>query len=36
MAIPKIEEKSILAALKYIDENGVPDKNKSTQYELVT
>lgn len=36
MAIPKIEEKSILEALKYIDENGVPDKNISTQYELVS
>lgn len=36
MTIPKIEEKSIQVALKYIDENGVPDKNKSTQYELVS
>lgn len=36
MAIPKIDEQSVLAALKYIDENGVPDKNKSTQYTLVT
>jgi hypothetical protein len=36
MAIPKIGEKSIWAALMYIDENGVPDKNKSTQYELVS
>ncbi len=36
MAIPKIDEQSILSAIKYIDEHGVPDKNKSTQYVLVT
>ena len=36
MAIPKIDENSILEALKFIDEQGVPDKNKSTQYMLVT
>ncbi|SET56234.1 McrB family protein [Lacrimispora sphenoides] len=36
MAIPKFDEKSIIEALKFIDENGVPDKNKSTQYVLVT
>ena len=36
MAIPKINEQNILAAIKYIDEHGVPDKNKSTQYVLVT
>lgn len=37
MAIPKnISKSHILEALKYIDENGVPDKNKSTKYELVT
>ena len=36
MAIPKIDEQSIIAAIKYIDEHGVPDRNKSTQYVLVT
>ena len=36
MAIPKIDEQNITAAIKYIDEHGVPDKNKSTQYVLVT
>lgn len=35
MAIPKINEQSIKDAIKYIDDNGIPDKNKSTQYELV-
>ena len=36
MAISKIEQKVILDALKYIDENGVPFHNQSTKYELVT
>ncbi len=36
MAIPKLSEQNILDALKYIDENGVPTRNKSTIYELVT
>lgn len=36
MAIPKIDEQNITAAIKYIDEHGVPDRNKSTQYVLVT
>ena len=36
MAISKIEQKDILDALKYIDENGVPFHNQSTKYELVT
>lgn len=36
MAIPKIDEQNITAAIKYIDEHGIPDKNKSTQYILVT
>ena len=36
MAIPKIGEEDIAAAIKYIDEHGVPEKNKSTQYVLVT
>ena len=36
MAIPKIDEHSIAEAIKYIDEHGVPDKNKSTQYVSVS
>ena len=36
MAIPKVKEQDILNALKYVDEHDVPDKNKSTKYELVT
>lgn len=36
MAIPKIDEQSITAAIEYIDTHGVPDKNKSTQYVLIT
>lgn len=34
MAIPKITNEGILKALQYIDENGIPEKNKSTQYVL--
>lgn len=36
MAIPKVREQDIVAALKYIEENGVPTQNMSTKYELVT
>lgn len=36
MAIPKIVEQNIKEALKYIDENGVPDEHQSVKYELVT
>lgn len=36
MAIPKIDEKDILEALQYIDENGVPSYNQSVKYSLVT
>ena len=36
MAIPNIDEQSVIVALKYIDENGVPFHNQSTKYELVT
>ena len=36
MAIPKIKEQDIVAALKYIDESGVPFHNQSTKYELVS
>lgn len=36
MAIPSnIFKQNILDAINYIDKNGVPDKNKSTKYELV-
>ncbi len=35
MAIPKFPEEYIQKAIQYIDENGVPDRNKSTKYELV-
>lgn len=36
MAIPKLKKESIIEALRYIDENGVPSNNQSTKYELVT
>ena len=36
MAIPKITEQNIQDAIKYIDEHGVPNRNKSTVYELVS
>lgn len=35
MNIPNIDKNNIFEAIKYIDENGVPDKNKSTKYQLV-
>ena len=35
MAIPKIKKQSILDALRFIDEHGVPSQNQSTKYELV-
>lgn len=35
MAIPKVDKQNILAALKYIDEDGVPVHNQSTKYELI-
>jgi len=36
MAIPNITEEYIIQAFSYIDNHGIPDKNKSTRYELVT
>ena len=36
MAIPNIKDEDITAALKFIDENGVPFHNQSVKYELVT
>ena len=35
MAIPKITDKNIADALRYIDENGIPFQNQSTKYELI-
>lgn len=35
MAIPKFPEEFVQKAIQYIDENGIPDPNKSTKYELV-
>lgn len=36
MSIPKVDKQDIAAAIEYIDKHGVPNKNKSTQYVLVT
>ncbi len=36
MALESINEHDITAALKYIDDNGIPSENKSKKYELVT
>lgn len=36
MAINRFEKEHVIDALKYIDENGVPNRNQSTKYELVT
>ena len=36
MAIPKITKKDVLAALEFINQNGVPDHNTSTKYNLVS
>ncbi len=36
MAIPNIDELNIKAAIKYIDEHGIPNNNKNTQYVLLT
>lgn len=36
MAIPKINKQHILDAIHFIDENGVPARNESTGYVLVT
>ena len=36
MAIPKISDKSISEALSFIDAHGVPGKNESTMYELLS
>lgn len=36
MSITSIEKEYIIKALKFIDDNGVPSRNQSTQYDLVT
>ena len=36
MAIPKLKRQDILNAMKFIDENGVPEQNVSTKYVLVS
>ena len=36
MASPKVTKQDIIAAMEYIDKNGVPFHNQSTKYELVT
>lgn len=35
MAIPKIDKEHVLKAIKFIDENGVPNNNKSTRHHLI-
>ena len=36
MVIQQINKQHVLEAIHYIDENGVPDRNTSTGYVLVT
>ena len=36
MAIPKLKKQDIIAALEFIDENGVPEHNTSVKYVLVS
>ena len=36
MAIPKLKKQDVIDALKYIDENGVPEHNTSVKYVLVS
>lgn len=36
MAIPEIKKQDVLDAIKFIDEHGVPNQNKSTRYKLCT
>ena len=35
MSIPKLTKSDIEKALKYIDENGIPEKNKIKKYEML-
>ena len=34
MAIPKLKKQDVIDALKFIDENGVPEHNTSVKYIL--
>lgn len=36
MAIPKLKKQDVIDALKFIDENGVPEHNTSAKYVLVS
>ena len=36
MAIPKLKKQDVIDALKFIDENGVPEHNTSVKYALVS
>ena len=36
MAIPKLKKQDVIDALKFIDENGVPEHNTSVKYVLVS
>ena len=36
MAIPKLKKQDVIDALKFIDENGVPEQNTSVKYVLVS
>ena len=36
MDIPKVEKQQVIEALKYIDVHGVPKKNQSRTYDLIT
>ena len=36
MAIPQLKSQDILNALKFIDENGVPEHNASVKYSLIS
>ena len=36
MALPDVNAQNIIDALKYIDENGIPFHNQSTQYDLIS
>ena len=36
MAIPKLKKQDVIDALKFIDENGVPEHNTSEKYVLAS
>ena len=35
MAIPKLKKQDVIDALKFIDENGVPEHNTSVKYHVL-